>query len=69
MAAPSLGTRVSRRALILVGLGVALPAILLAALGIYLTLRIAHVVEDESARYNSYIALAGGRGVRARAAR
>jgi signal transduction histidine kinase len=60
MVAPSPGTRVSRRALILVGLGVALPAILLAGLGIYLTLRIARVVEDESARYNSYIALQVG---------
>jgi signal transduction histidine kinase len=60
MAAPSPGARVSRRALVLVGLGVALPAILLAGLGIYLTLRIARAVEDESARYNSYIALQVG---------
>jgi len=56
MAVSSLGALVSRRALYLVGFGVALPAILLAGLGIYLTLRISHAVEDESARYNSYIA-------------
>jgi signal transduction histidine kinase len=60
MPASALGTRVSRRALVLVGLGVALPAILLAGLGIYLTSRIARAVEDESARYNSYIALQVG---------
>ena len=60
MAASSPGTRVSRRAFILVGLGVALPAILLAGLGIYLTQRIARAVEDESARYNRYIALQVG---------
>jgi len=46
----------SRRVLALVGLGVALPAILLAGLGIYLTLRIARAVEEESTRYDSYIA-------------
>jgi len=46
--------------LVLVGLGVALPALLLAALGVDLTLRIAHAVEDESARYNSYMALQVG---------
>ena len=56
MVIPSFGARVSRRVFLLVGFGVALPAILLAGLGIYLTLRIAHAVEDESARYNSYIA-------------
>ena len=50
MAASPPGARVSRRALFLVGLGVALPAILLAGLGIYLTLRIARAVEEESAR-------------------
>ena len=63
MAIPASSPRVSRRALVLVGLGVALPAILLAALGIYLTLRIAHAVEDESARYNNYIALQVGEAV------
>lgn len=46
----------SRRVLALVGLWVALPALLLAGVGIYLTLRIARAVEDESARYDSYIA-------------
>lgn len=46
----------SRRVLTLVGLGVALPAIVLAGLGIYLTLGIARSVEEESARYDSYIA-------------
>ena len=45
----------SRRVLALVGLGVALPT-LLAGLGIYLTLGIARSVEEESARYDSYIA-------------
>jgi signal transduction histidine kinase len=48
---------VSTRALVLVGLGVALPAILLAGLGIFLTLRIGHAVQEESARYDTYIAL------------
>ena len=60
MVAPSLGGRVSRRALVLVGFGVALPAVLLAALGIYLTFRIAHAVVEESARYDRYIALQVG---------
>jgi signal transduction histidine kinase len=52
--------RVTRRALVLIGLGVALPAVLLAGLGIYLTLRIAHAVEEESVRYNAYMALQVG---------
>src|SRR6058998_3123991 len=52
MAAP----RLRRRALSVIGLGVALPASLLAGLGIYLTLRIASAIEDENVRYNSYMA-------------
>jgi len=63
MVSPGTGPRVSRRVLALVGLGVALPAVLLAALGIYLTVRIARAVEDESARYNNYIALQVGEAV------
>lgn len=58
------GTRlsplISRRLVTIIGLGVALPALVLAGLGIYLTLRIARAVEDESARYNSYMALQVG---------
>jgi signal transduction histidine kinase len=50
----------SRRVLTLIGLGVALPALLLAGVGIYLTLRIARAVEDESARYDRYIAAQAG---------
>src|SRR5512143_2855893 len=60
MAVPGTVPRVSRRMLVLLGLGVALPALLLAALGIDLTFRIAHAVEDESARYNTYMALQVG---------
>lgn len=56
MSAPSTTVRMSRRVLTLVGLGVALPALLLAGLGVYLTLRIAHAVEEESRRYDRYIA-------------
>jgi signal transduction histidine kinase len=45
----------SRRVLLLVGLGVGIPAALLVALGIYLTLRVARAIESESARYNAYM--------------
>jgi signal transduction histidine kinase len=45
-----------RRVLGIIGLGIALPALLLAGLGIYLTLRIAGAVEEDSVRYNSYLA-------------
>jgi signal transduction histidine kinase len=46
----------SRRVIVIVGLGVGLPALLLAVLGVFLTLRIAREVERESAHYNAYIA-------------
>src|SRR5437867_7501558 len=49
-------SRFHRQAATVIGLGVAVPALLLAGLGIYLTLRIAHAVERESSRYHSYIA-------------
>jgi signal transduction histidine kinase len=48
-------SRFSRSVSTLIGLGVAVPALLLAGLAIFLTLRIASAVEDESIRYNSYI--------------
>jgi signal transduction histidine kinase len=48
-------SRFSRSVASLIGLGVAVPALLLACLGIFLTLRIARAVEDDSIRYNSYI--------------
>lgn len=57
MAVPPPGARPRGRVLIVVILGVAVPAMLLAGLGIYLTLRITRAVQDETARYNSYIAL------------
>jgi signal transduction histidine kinase len=60
MAASRFSLRFSRRVLTVIGLGVALPALLLAGLGIHLTLQIARAVEDESARYNSYMALQVG---------
>jgi signal transduction histidine kinase len=60
MAVSRPGPRIGQRPLTLIGLGVALPAMLLAGLGIYLTLRVAHAVGEESARYNSYIALQVG---------
>ncbi len=49
-------SRFHRSAVTVIGLGVAIPALLLAGLGIYLTLRIAHAVQRESTRYHSYIA-------------
>ena len=49
-----------RRVLATIGLGVALPALLLAGLAIFLTYRIAQSVEEDSARYNGYIALQVG---------
>lgn len=48
-------SRFSRRVLVTLGLGVAVPALILAVIGILLTLRIARVVEDESVKYNTYI--------------
>ena len=49
-------SRFSRRVLGVVGLGVALPAAVLAGLGIVLTLRISDAVHAQSVRYNLYIA-------------
>lgn len=46
----------SRRMLVVIGLAVSLPALVLAALGILLTLRIAQAVESQSARYHRYMA-------------
>src|SRR2546423_9757949 len=60
MSASRFSLRVSRRIMIVIGYGVALPARLLAGIGVQLTLRIARAIEDESARYNSYIALQVG---------
>jgi signal transduction histidine kinase len=46
----------SRRVVTIVALGVAVPAALLVTLGIFLTLRIARAIENESVRYDTYIA-------------
>ncbi len=46
----------SRGGLIAVGLAVAVPALILVAVGITLTLRLAREVASESARYNAYVA-------------
>src|SRR5262245_29668138 len=47
---------IRQRAVVIIGLGVALPALVLAALGVYLTLRISEAVESQSLRYNHYMA-------------
>ena len=49
-------SRFQRRMIGVIGLGVAVPALVLAGLGIYLSLRISRAVEDESVRYNTYLA-------------
>jgi len=49
-------SRFSRRALSVIVLGVAVPALLLAAVGVFLTLRIARAIENETIRYNTYLA-------------
>jgi len=49
-------TSFRRRALGVVAFGVALPAVLLAAVGIFLTLRISEAVQAQSVRYNLYMA-------------
>ncbi len=46
----------SRRIVMMMALGVALPAMALAGLGIFLTLRIVQAVEAESRRYHRYMA-------------
>lgn len=45
-----------RRILFLVALGVALPAVMLSGLAVYLTSRIARSIENDTARYNTYLA-------------
>src|SRR6185503_19491793 len=50
------GSRFSRRILVLLGLGVGVPALLLAVLGVFLTLRVSREVARESVHYNQYIA-------------
>jgi signal transduction histidine kinase len=45
-----------QRMMVVIGLGVVLPALVLAALGVFLTLRIADAVEAQSVRYNQYMA-------------
>jgi signal transduction histidine kinase len=50
-----MATRFSRRVLFFIGAGVALPSLLLALLGIFLTLRISRAVEDQALRYDSYM--------------
>lgn len=46
----------SRRIVIIIALGVALPAVLLAGLGIFLTSRISTAVQSQARRYNHYMA-------------
>jgi signal transduction histidine kinase len=56
IALPSFLPRSRQRKLALLILAVALPALTLAGTGVWLTLRVAHQVEAESARYNAYLA-------------
>ena len=49
-------SRFQSRILAAIALGIAVPALALAAVGILLTLRISRAVEEESIRYNSYLA-------------
>src|SRR2546428_2869875 len=49
-------TRFQQRVISVIGLGIALPALVLAGLGVYLTLRVARAVEEDSVRYNTYLA-------------
>src|SRR5689334_14632818 len=53
---PMKPSRFSQRIIVILGLGVALPALVLAALGIFLTLRISDAVESQSLRYDHYMA-------------
>lgn len=50
-----ISSRFNRRVLLFIGFGVALPAMLLAGLGLFLTLRISEAVEDQAQRYDSYM--------------
>ena len=52
--------QLSRRAFLILGLAIAAPALFLAGLGIFLTLRVAGAIENESTRYNTYMALQVG---------
>lgn len=45
-----------RRGIVAIGLGIAVPALLLSGLGIFLTLRISAAVRHESERYHTYLA-------------
>ena len=45
-----------QRLFVILGLGVALPSLVLAALGVFLTLRISEAIESQSVRYNHYMA-------------
>ncbi len=49
-------SRFGQRLVVILGLGVALPALVLAGLGIFLTLRISDAVESQSLRYDHYMA-------------
>ena len=49
-------SRFSRRVLLIISFGVAVPALILAGLGVFLTMRIARAVEAESIKYNTYLA-------------
>jgi len=49
-------SRFSRRIMGIIGLGVALPALVLAAIGVVLTLRIGTALDAQSDRYNLYMA-------------
>ena len=48
-------SRFSRRVLLIISFGVAVPALILAGLGVFLTMRIARAVEAESIKYNTYL--------------
>ena len=51
-----MASRFSRRIMGIIGLGVALPALVLAAIGVVLTLRIGTALDAQSERYNLYMA-------------
>jgi signal transduction histidine kinase len=55
-----LNLHLSRRTVAVLGLAVAAPALFLAGLGIFLTLRVSGAIENESVRYNTYMALQVG---------
>ncbi|MGH7740474.1 MAG: sensor histidine kinase [Candidatus Eiseniibacteriota bacterium] len=51
-----ISTRFNRRILLLIGFGVGLPALLLAGMGVVLTIGISRAIEEQAVRYNSYMA-------------